>query len=109
MEFREIMRAEQSPDVYDGPTCDGIRPRWIGSADGDKDGPGEVGRDGSVSLAARTFPPGTKLTICAPVCPHCHEIPHDMGDLPDGKGGWFTKWSCGCDFDWREFTLDQYS
>lgn len=109
MEYREIMRAENAPDVYDGPTCDGIRPRWMGSAEGDQDGDDEVGRDGAILLAARTFPPGTKISIQSPLCPKCHETPHDMGDFRDDSGNWFTKWSCGCDFDWREFTLDNYS
>lgn len=109
MEFREIMRATQAPDVYAGEACNSIEPRWIGSADGDKDGDGPVGRDGVISLAARTFPPGTVISIQSPECPECGEVPSDMGDLPDGKGGWYTSWKCGCAFDWRAFTLDTFS
>ena len=97
MEYREIMRAEMAPDVYDGPTCDGIRPRWVGSAEGDKDGPDEVGKDGTILFSAKTFPPGAVVTVSLPVCPKCGETADHI------------QWQCGCDFDWREFALDNYS
>ena len=107
LQHRETMRATQAPDVYGGPKCDQIIPRWVGSAAGDKDGEGPIGAD--ISLSARTFPPGTKVQVLEPECPKCGVVPCDMGDMPDGNGGWFTKWSCECDFDWREFALDQFS
>lgn len=44
MEYRETMRAKQSPDVYAGPDFDQHLPQWVGSADGDKDG--DAGADG---------------------------------------------------------------
>ena len=108
MDLHRTMHAQQAPDVYAGKSCEGIAPRWIGSAEGDKDGPGEVGTDGVISLSARTFPPGTIVEVREPMCPQCGEVPHDAGDLPDGHGGWFTHWKCGCDFDWRKFALDTY-
>jgi hypothetical protein len=105
MDHQETMSAEQAPDIYDGPSCDGIRPRWIsGSRCGDE----EVGTDGVLSLRARTFPPGTQVKVMEPVCPECGETPVDAGDLPDDNGGWFTHWRCGCDFDWRAFALEHY-
>lgn len=102
MDYRETMRAEQAPDIYDGPDCDQHRPQWVGSADGDKDGDGPIGE--TIELAANTFPPGTKVTISEPSCPHCEEGPTFSadGDLPG-------KWKCGCDFDWRAWAEEQYS
>lgn len=109
MRLRETMRARHAPDVYVGPNCDRHESRWMGSAEGDMDGDGPVGREGTLMLSARTFPPGTVVTVSMPECPNCHETPHDMGDLPDGKGGWFTKWKCGCDFDWHEWASEEFS
>ena len=71
MKYREAMRAAQHPDVYDGPTCDQHRHRWHGSSEGDKDGDGEIGD--SVTLLAKHFPPGTKLSVQVPDCPMCGE------------------------------------
>ncbi len=28
MNYKEVMRGEMKPDVYDGPECDGIKPYW---------------------------------------------------------------------------------
>lgn len=106
---RETMRATMAPDVYSGPDCDQHTPRWIGSADGDMDGDGEVGTDGTIRFAAHNFPPGTVITVSKPECPKCGCIPQDIGDQPDERGNWSAKWECECDFDWRAFTEDRFS
>lgn len=102
MEFRETMRAQQAPDVYDGPECNQHRPRWIGAAEGDKDGDGPIGE--TLELAAKTFPPGTKVSVSEPVCPRCHEVPALM-NLPGQSG----QWECGCDFDWKNWAEEEFS
>ncbi len=35
---RETLRAEMKPDMYDGPDCDQMEPRWWTYGAGDKDG-----------------------------------------------------------------------
>lgn len=102
MKFRETMRAEMAPDVYAGKTCDQHKPRWVASADGDKDGWEPVGQ--LLELSAHTFPPGTKISVMEPCCPNCQEVPSLM-DMPGQSG----KWECGCDFDWQEFANNEYS
>lgn len=101
------MRATQAPDIYHGPNCNQHRPRWVGSAEGDKDGDTSLGD--TLALASRNFPPGTKVTVSEPQCPQCGEVPADFGDLPDGKGGWLIHWRCGCDFDWNAWAEEQFS
>ena len=71
MNFHEVLRAEQSPDIYSGPACNEIMARWIGSAEGDKDGPSEMGDP--AELRARHFPPGTVVSVKVPECPTCGE------------------------------------
>lgn len=97
MEYRETMRAVQAPDIYDGPNCDRHRPRWSGSAEGDMDGEGPIGP--TLKLAAKTFPPGTKVTIEEPVCPECHMVPTRW----PRRG-----WKCECDFDWKSWAEDEF-
>ncbi len=96
---RETMRATQAPDVYGGADCAQHNPRWIGSAEGDMDGDGPVGVDGVLMLNAKTFPPGTRVTVREPECPHCHMVP----SWTDGR------WECECSFDWRAFAEDKFS
>lgn len=91
------MRATQAPDVYCGETCDQHEPRWVGSAAGDKDGDGPIGA--TLTLAASTFPPGTRVLVEEPECPQCRTIPHLMGD----------QWKCECAFDWKSFAEDHFS
>lgn len=95
--YRETMRAKQAPDVYAGKGCDQHRPRWVGCAEGDKDGDGDIGA--TVKLAAVTFPPGTVLIIKEPTCPNCGSVPSHA----DGR------WQCDCDFDWRAWASVQFS
>ncbi|KRS15634.1 hypothetical protein [Roseovarius indicus] len=96
---RETMRVVQAPNVYAGETCDQHEPRWIGSAEGDKDGAGPVGLEDALMLSATTFPPGTIVTIHEPECPQCHTVPTWMGG----------RWECECDLDWRGFAEDHFS
>ena len=93
----ETMRAVQSPDIYSGETCDQHKPRWLGSADGDKEGDTPIGDE--ITLGARTFPPGTVVIVKEPVCPECGEVPSEAD----------VGWECGCDFDWHAWTEDQFS
>lgn len=96
---RETMRATQAPDVYGGKNCDQHEPRWIGSADGDKDGDGPVGVEGVLKLDATTFPPGTKVTVHEPECPQCHTVPSWTGN----------RWECECNFDWHAFAENRFA
>ncbi|MET3601016.1 hypothetical protein [Martelella mangrovi] len=102
MEFRETMWAQQAPDIYTGPNCDQHRPRWVVSAEGDMDGKSPIGE--TLDLSAKTFPPGTKVTVQEPECPRCHEVPSLM-DMPGQSG----QWECGCDFDWKGWADEQFS
>ena len=98
IERTEIERTEQHPDVYDGPDCNGRRPRWISDT---RSGETEVGTNGVVSLDCRTFPPGTVIMISVPDCPDCGtqvEDPED-GKVPD----------CDCGFDWEKWAGDYFS
>ena len=101
LKYHEIMRAEQRPDVYDGPNCDKHKPRWIGSAEGDMDGDGQIGdRKGNIVFSPKTFPAGTRITVEIPCCPKC-EMPADVANDQTGK--------CECGFDWRQWTEDMYA
>lgn len=100
MKYRETMRAEHAPDVYGGPACDQHLPRWVGSAEGDRDGPGPIGEE--LVFDAKVFPPGTLVKVFEPVCPHCHEVPVLMPELSSG-------WKCGCDFNWKDWADDRFS
>ena len=101
MKYRETMNAEMAPDMYGGPDCDQMLPRWCASTEGDM-GDGE--NHETLELAARTFPPGTRVVISIPECPDCTE-PADMYFDPEtGKTG-----PCQCGFDWEAWAGDTYS
>lgn len=101
MNYRETMRAEMQPDMYDGPKCDQMRPRWYAGAEGDM---GDGDHIDVLTLAAATFPPGTKVTVSVPECPNC-TVPADINfDPATGKTG-----PCQCGFDWATWAADQYS
>ena len=96
--WREIMWAEQTPDVYDGPDCDQHRPLWLVSAEGDKDSPSPQSEP--LELKAEHFPAGTKVVVSVPGCPNCDEgagSGHDVGA------------DCECGFSWRRWTGEQFS
>lgn len=104
------MEATLSPDCYGGKSCAQIEPRWYGYCQGDKDG--DYSKD--IALASDTFPPGTRVTIQEPVCPKCCEVPTrsretETFQTEDGDQVTEYRWSCGCDFSWRDFALDHYS
>lgn len=102
MRYRETMRATQAPDVYAGASCGEHEDRWVGSAEGDKDGDGPIGP--LIELAANTFPPGTIVKVEEPECPRCGSVP--AGGPP--RGG-HRKWECDCAFDWKAWAEEQFS
>lgn len=89
MKFQEIAWAEMKPDLYDGKTCDQVKPQWSYFCDGEE---GEEGLT-QLTLAATTFPPGTKVVISIPKCPDCNENCE----------------TCTCGFDWDGWRDNQYS
>lgn len=93
MEYRQTMRAEMEPDVYGGENCDEVRPRWNAYAEGDMD----ADYSDSITIDAKHYPPGTKISVLEPCCPKCGQIPE------------FCRASDGCDFDWDAWVLDEYS
>jgi hypothetical protein len=92
-DYRKTMWAEMSPDMYDGDTCDQVRPRWHEFCGGDVD----LDYSDTLKLAAKNFPPGTMMLILEPECPKCHQIP----EICHGD-------EC-CDFDWDSWVADRYS
>lgn len=102
---REVtMWAEMTPDVYGGPNFDEVTPRWKCWSAGDK---GDAAQHATLELAARTFPPGTKITISEPLCPKCDEQREPIHP-PPAEGPIF-KGRCRCGFDWDAWVLDQFS
>ena len=97
------MWAEMKPDLYGGKTCDKEVPRWEVYADGDKDS--DTTR--SIALAARCFPPGTRITIEEPCCPQCGETRAPIYPYP--KRGPLYAGKCQCGFDWDDWVAQQYS
>lgn len=104
MEYRPIMGATQHPDLYDGETCDQERSQWHGWAEGDK---GDGDNSEILSLAACTFPPGTKVEISVPECPKCTE-PFDCGFNPE-TGKIERDHKCQCGFDWDAWVAGEFS
>ena len=93
LQYQEFMWAEMSPDLYDGPECDGEKPRWHIHAEGDMDSEFvDV-----ITLDAKTFPAGTKISISQPCCPRCGNIREVCVEVGD------------CVFDWDKWTAHQYS
>jgi len=94
----EVARAEMSPDIYGGKTCDQVVPRWM--ADCEKGGKEDVGEGGVLKLDCRLYPSGTVVRIEIPVCPDCGE--------PAGEGEDAGS-DCLCGFSWKQWTEDRYS
>lgn len=92
LNYVEIMRAEQKPDVYAGPNCDEHKARWWIHADGDMDSE-HVDR---FALSAADFPPGTKVVVTVPCCPLCGSNAELCVDSD-------------CCFDWKEWANGRYS
>lgn len=103
------MWATQKPDVYAGDNCTQHRPRWEAGAEGDKGG---VDTCILLTLDAACFPPGTKVVVSEPECPHCGMVP-DRGDLvamKDREGNTITerKWTCCDEMNWRAWADDEF-
>jgi hypothetical protein len=92
MNYKEVMRGEMKPDVYDGPECDSIKPYWYMYADGDMDGDYVE----KILMQAKAFPPGTRIIVQEPCCPKCDMV-RELCIADD------------CDFDWDAWTMDTYS
>ncbi len=105
IELRETQWAVHDPDVYSGPTCNQVRARWRCWADGDKGGADYQAQP--IAMAAKTFPPGTKITISEPICPKCQELREPILPLP--KRWPFYKPKCRCGFDWEAWVGEQFS
>lgn len=88
MKYQDDSMATMAPDVYAGPSCDGIEPQP---------------RD-TIALTPRLFPAGTRVVVQIPVCPNCG-VPADFShDHESGETG-----NCQCGFDWREWALNEFS
>lgn len=112
MATTETMWAEMKPNTYSGDSCEEHKPGWYAFAAGDRES--EEGLE-TLDLHAATFPPGTKVVVMEPVCPNCGEVPgrsiepvEITGKESGDKFKEFT-WSCGCDFNWREWANREYS
>lgn len=103
IERRETMSATMQPDMYDGPTCDQMRPRWYCFADGDKQADYQ---DAALELDPKLFPPGTRVVVFEPICPQCKETRE-----PNYKNGKYLPGfaaKCRCGFDWEAWTANEY-
>lgn len=101
---RETMWAHHDPDVYAGPKCDQIAPRWRVSA---------VGTDSDyqyrpLKLSAALFPPGTVVTISEPLCPDCGELREPVFKPTVSNHAGFAP-KCRCGFNWDEWVRNTYS
>lgn len=94
LEYKEIMWAEMSPDMYSGPNCDELKPRWHGFCEGDMD---SEYYEEPLQLCATTFKPGTKVIVLEPCCPKCGQIASLCEDYEP------------CDFNWDEWVACEYS
>lgn len=93
LQSRDFMWAEMSPDLYDGKTCDEVRPRWHAQCDGDM----ESEYIDEVTLDPKMFPPGTTVIVSMPCCPRCDQT-QEMCEAIDY-----------CDFDWSLWRDNKYS
>ncbi len=88
-----FITAEMKPDVYDGDSCDQVRPRWWAQAEGDMEG----SYVDVITFDSKQFPPGTRVTLSLPCCPECHQVA-ELCEQDDH-----------CDFDWKQWTMNEYS
>lgn len=104
IKLRETIRATMDPDMYDGPECDQMRPRWRVYADGDKD---SNHQDEPLTLDASFHPPGTVIVVTEPTCPNCEET-----RSPNYKNGKYLPGfasRCRCGFNWDEWVANEFS
>ena len=113
MQYRETMWGEMKPYVYGGESCEEHLPNWHTYASGDK----QDGDEGTlIEFNAATFPPGTKIVVSEPVCPHCGEVPSRSTEKIKierdfGEGEPFEEyvWTCCEAMNWRAWANDEYS
>ena len=98
---RETQYAVMHPDIYSGKTCDQVKPQWSGAAEGDKNGYEYI--DHTITLSAKTFPPGTRVSIHEPECPKCGQCRER--NYPDD--GFEAR--CDCGFDWDLWVQEQFA
>ena len=101
--YSEIGWAEMHPDLYDGESCDQVKPQWNSSMEGDKNS--EEGIE-VIDYPALAYPPGTKITISIPCCPKCGN-PADSNSIMPGER--YEISDCDCGFNWNNWTDEQYS
>jgi hypothetical protein len=94
LQYQTVQTAEMKPDLYDGPECNDMRPRWV--AESEKEGATEI--DGFIKLNPSAFPPGTRVLIQVPMCPNCGLNAEYAENL-----------KCECGFDWNAWVEDKYS
>lgn len=97
MKYTETMWFEMKPNIYGGENLDEHIPMWNGYADGDKQ---DDTTTDSLIFDPKDFPPGTKIVISEPVCPKCNEVYQNCIVRSQNNG---------CDFDWKNWTEEQYS
>ena len=103
-----VQYAEMAPDVYDGPECDRVRPRWL--TEYDKHGLDDAGNEeGIMELNPANFPAGTRVEIHVPICPRCGNETAD--GAVDGICPAYSSdpESERCGFDWNEWVANEYS
>jgi len=100
----ETMTATMKPDMYDGPECDQMEPRWWTYCSGDKEGGFE---HEPLTLDAKMFPPGTVVTVQEPVCPKCEETREPNYSKGKYLPGFVPK--CRCGFDWESWVANEFS
>lgn len=93
LEYFTIMRGEQKPDVYGGEECNEHIPRWEAYAEGDMDSD----MTEELTLMAKNFMPGTRITVEEPCCPKC------------GMNATLCSETNDCDYDWKEWADNEYS
>jgi len=93
LHYKTFITSEMNPDVYAGDNCDQIRPRWWSYADGDMDGD----FINTLEFNCKDFPPGTRVILSLPCCPQCGQDSEMCSEYE------------GCDFDWKNWTDEEYS
>lgn len=96
------MWADHKPNCYGGESCDQIVPQWELHVVDERGGDVEK----SVTLDAKHFPPGTRITIEEPLCPEC-KSPREISRVENDTHVYEDE--CNCGFDWQSWTLSQFS
>jgi hypothetical protein len=104
IKLQETIRFHMDPDMYGGPECDQMVPRWHCYGVGDKDADHQ---HEPITLDARRFPPGTRISVKEPMCPQCEETRSPK--YPEPATGPVFGDKCRCGFDWANWTANQYA